>query len=61
MLAYIVASWVLGVIVVRVGLDAVDRREYSSTSEILYVLVAITALSLAVSGSTLAIRNFRRG
>ncbi|MDH6199159.1 hypothetical protein M2272_005827 [Mycobacterium frederiksbergense] len=53
-------SWLAAAVVVRVGLDLVDRTEYSPTSEYLYMLVAALALLTGVAGTVLAFRSGRK-
>ncbi|MUL80862.1 MULTISPECIES: hypothetical protein [unclassified Mycolicibacterium] len=53
-------SWLAAAVVVRVGLDLVDKREYSPTSEYLYMLVAALALLTGIAGTVLAIRSDRK-
>ncbi|MDH6678324.1 hypothetical protein M2284_002527 [Rhodococcus sp. LBL1] len=52
--------WLAGAVVVRLGLDAVDRTPYSQTSETLYLVVAGVALLIAVGGSAAVIGYFVR-
>ena len=47
----IVLSWVLGAVVVRLGLDWADTFPYSEASEWRYLGVAVAALLVAVGGS----------
>ncbi|MUL80704.1 MULTISPECIES: hypothetical protein [unclassified Mycolicibacterium] len=53
-------SWLAAAVVVRVGLDLVDTREYSPTSEYLYMLVAALAMLTGSTGTVLAFRSNRR-
>ena len=60
----ILLSWVLGAVVVRLGLDWADTFPYSEASEWRYLGVAIAALLIAVGGSVatllIALRRRRR-
>ena len=60
----ILLSWVLGAIVVRLGLDWADTFAYSEASEWRYLGVAVAALLIAVGGSVatllIALRRRRR-
>ena len=47
----ILLSWVLGAVVVRLGLDWADTFPYSEASEWRYLGVAVAALLVAVGGS----------
>jgi hypothetical protein len=44
-------SWVLGAVVVRLGLDWADTFPYSEASERRYLGVAVAALLVAIGGS----------
>jgi hypothetical protein len=60
----ILLSWVLGAVVVRLGLDWADTFPYSEASEWRYLGVAVAALLIAVGGSVatllIALRRRRR-
>lgn len=56
----ILASWVLGAMVVRLGLDWSDTFPYDSTSELRYLAVAVLALLIAIGGSVTSFLLFRR-
>jgi hypothetical protein len=56
----IVLSWVLGAVVVRVGLDWSDTFPYSEASEWRYLGVAITALLVAIGGTVATVLISRR-
>jgi hypothetical protein len=60
----ILLSWVLGAVVVRLGLDWADTFPYSEASEWRYLGVAVAALLIAVGGSVatllIAVRRRRR-
>ncbi|MEF3403027.1 hypothetical protein [Agromyces sp. CCNWLW203] len=47
----IVLSWVIGAVIVRLGLDWADTFSYSEASEWRYLGVAVAALLVAVGGS----------
>ncbi|WP_157497469.1 hypothetical protein [Leifsonia sp. Leaf264] len=55
-----VLSLLLGCVVVRLGLDAVDTRPYSASSEVLYLVVAVAALVVWLGGSAATILLWRR-
>ena len=61
----ILLSWVLGAVIVRLGLDWADTFPYSEASEWRYLGVAIAALLVAIGGSIatllIARRRSRRG
>lgn len=57
----VLAAWLAGVVVVRLGLAWADTFPYSQASEVRYGLVAAVALSVAVSGTIIALRWRRRG
>lgn len=46
-----VLSWVVGAVVVRLGLDWADTFPYSEASEWRYLGIAIAALLVAIGGS----------
>ncbi|OYD61243.1 hypothetical protein [Rhodococcus sp. OK302] len=50
-----VLSWVLGAVVVRLGLDWADTFPYSEASEWRYLGVAMAALLVAIGGSVAAV------
>lgn len=50
------AAWLAGVVVVRLGLAWADTYPYSQASEVRYGLVAAVALSVAISGTVIALR-----
>jgi hypothetical protein len=54
------AAWLAGAVVVRLGLGWADTYPYSRASEVRYALVATVALSVAISGTVIALR-WRRG
>lgn len=54
-----IVSWLVGAIVVRLGLNWADTFEYSPASEWRYLGVAILALTIATSGS-IGIARFSR-
>lgn len=56
----ILAAWVLGAVVVRLGLDWADTYPYSPASEIRYLVIAAVALTIAVGGSVASIVIARR-
>lgn len=56
----IVAAWLLGAVVVRLGLDWADTFEYSPESEIRYLVIAGVALAIAIGGSIVSILWARR-
>ncbi|PJJ81702.1 hypothetical protein CLV85_0881 [Salinibacterium amurskyense] len=56
----VILSWMLGAVVVRLGLDWSDTFPYSPASEWRYLGVALLALAIAVGGSVLAWRFGRR-
>jgi hypothetical protein len=47
-------SWVVGLVVVRLGLAWADTFPYSAASEVRYGLVATAALSVAIGGTVVA-------
>jgi hypothetical protein len=51
----IIASWLMGAVIVRVSLDAVDRIPYSPASEVAYLAIAFVALSVAIGGTVLCV------
>lgn len=51
----ILAAWLLGALVVRLGLDWADTFPYSPASEIRYLVIAGSALTIAVGGSIASI------
>jgi hypothetical protein len=53
-------SWVLGAVVVRLGLDWADTFPYSEASERRYLGVAIVALLVAIGGSVTTVLVARR-
>lgn len=57
----VVASWLLGSVVVRVGLDWADTFPYTPASEQRYLLVACLALTVAIGGTvaSLLVRRSR--
>lgn len=57
----VLAAWLAGVVVVRLGLAWADTYPYSQASEVRYGLVATVALSVAISGTIIALRGRRRG
>ena len=57
----VLAFWLLGGGVVRLGLDWADSYPYSSASEVRYGIVAFLALSIAISGTVSALRWKRGG
>ncbi|MBM7832414.1 hypothetical protein JOE59_003119 [Agromyces cerinus] len=56
----ILLSWVLGAVVVRLGLDWADTFPYSEASEWRYLGVAIAALLVAIGGSVATVLLARR-
>lgn len=56
----IVAAWLLGAVVVRLGLDWADTFPYSPASEVRYLVIAGVALAIAVGGSVASILWARR-
>lgn len=56
----ILAAWLLGAVVVRLGLDWADTFEYSPASEIRYLVIAAIALAIAIGGSIVSILWARR-
>ncbi|MET1019463.1 MAG: hypothetical protein ABWX62_05720 [Microterricola sp.] len=56
----ILAAWVLGALVVRLGLDWADTFPYSPASEIRYLVVAGVALTIALGGSIASVIIARR-
>ena len=50
-------SWVMGAVIVRLGLNLLDFSEYSALKEYLYMLVALMALSVSILGTIIAIRR----
>lgn len=56
----IIASWLLGVVFVRLGLDWADTFEYSPASEVRYLVIAALALAIAFGGSIASILWARR-
>jgi hypothetical protein len=59
-ISLVLASWLLGAVVVRLGLDWADSYPYSSASEVRFGIVAFLALSVAISGTVIALR-WKRG
>ena len=57
----VLAAWMAGVVVVRLGLAWADTYPYSRASEVRYGLVATIALSVAISGTIIALRWRRSG
>jgi hypothetical protein len=57
----VLAAWLAGAVVVRLGLEWADTYPYSQASEVRYGLVATVALSVAISGTIIALRWRRRG
>ncbi len=57
----VLAAWLAGVVVVRLGLAWADTYPYSTASEVRFALVAAVALSVAISGTVIALRWRRRG
>lgn len=53
-------SWVVGAVVVRLGLDWADTFEYSEASEWRYLGIAIAALFVAIGGSGTTVLVARR-
>ncbi|MGH3705568.1 MAG: hypothetical protein ACRDT9_13120, partial [Agromyces sp.] len=56
----ILLSWLLGAVIVRLGLDWADTFPYSEASEWRYLGVAITALVVAIGGSVATLLIQRR-
>lgn len=54
------AAWILGAVVVRLGLDWADTFPYSPESEIRYLVIAAVALTIAIGGSIASILWVRR-
>jgi hypothetical protein len=59
-IAGVLLSWLLGAVVVRVGLDWADTFPYSEASERRYLGVAAAALLVAVGGSVTTVLVARR-
>lgn len=57
----VLAAWLAGFVVVGLGLAWADTYPYSRASEVRYALVAIVALSVAISGTIIALRCRRGG
>lgn len=57
----VLGSWLLGAVVVRLGLDWADTFPYSSESEVRYLVIAGVALVIAIGGSIASILWVRRG
>ncbi|WP_130506648.1 hypothetical protein [Microterricola gilva] len=57
----ILAAWLLGAVVVRLGLDWADTYPYSPASEIRYLVIAGVALTIAFGGSIASVLWVRRG
>lgn len=57
----ILAAWLLGAVVVRLGLDWADTFPYSPASEVRYLVIAGVALVIAFGGSIASILWARRG
>ncbi|WP_421845187.1 hypothetical protein [Mycobacterium sp.] len=55
-----VLSWVLGAVIVRLGLDWADTFPYSEASERRYLGVAAAALVVAIGGSFTTVFVARR-
>lgn len=55
-----ILSWLLGCVIVRVGLDWADTFPYSPASERRYLLVAVIALAVAFGGTAAALLVRRR-
>ncbi|MGW6376628.1 hypothetical protein ACWFRB_11275 [Rhodococcus sp. NPDC055112] len=53
-------SWLLGAVVVRLGLDWADTFPYSAASERRYLGVAVVALLVAIGGSVTTLLVARR-
>ncbi|WP_345067455.1 hypothetical protein [Leifsonia kafniensis] len=51
----IVAAWLIGAVVVRLGLDWADTFPYSTASEMRYLAVAAVALVIAIGGSVASV------
>ncbi len=56
----IASSWVVGCVVVRVGLDGADSLPYSPVSEWIYLAVAVLALTTGIGGTVLAARRYSK-
>ncbi|MGO4105540.1 hypothetical protein AB4Y63_16445 [Leifsonia sp. YAF41] len=56
----ILLAWLVGAVVVRLGLDWSDTFPYSEASEWRYLGVAVVALTIAIGGSIASILVFRR-
>ncbi|MFB6611223.1 hypothetical protein ACFCVO_12945 [Agromyces sp. NPDC056379] len=56
----ILLSWVVGAVIVRVGLDWADTFPYSEASEWRYLGVAVVALLVAIGGSVATLLIVRR-
>ncbi|AOW92788.1 hypothetical protein BFN03_09105 [Rhodococcus sp. WMMA185] len=59
-IACCVLSWVLGAVVVRLGLDWADTFPYSQASEWRYLGVAVVALLIAIGGSVVTMSAAHR-
>ncbi len=57
----VLAAWLSGAVVVRLGLAWADTYPYSRASEVRYGLVATAAVSVAVAGTVIALRWGRGG
>lgn len=58
--AGIIASWLVGAVVVRLGLDWADTYPYSPASEVRYLVIAAVALTIAIGGSIASVIWARR-
>jgi len=56
----ILLAWLLGAVVVRLGLDWADTYPYSAASEVRYLVVAGAALTIAIGGSVASVVWARR-
>jgi hypothetical protein len=56
----ILAAWLIGAVMVRLGLDWADTYPYSAASEMRYLAVAGVALVIAIGGSVASVLLFRR-
>jgi hypothetical protein len=55
----VACSWLVGAVVVRIGLAWADTYPYSRASEVRYGIVATLALSIAIAGTSAAV-SWRR-